>query len=234
MSVARQAICATALVVLAGCSTQNVLPPSAASSYSVDGHTYYVLKNARGFEQTGYASWYGSKFQGRPTASGVPYDMYGMTAASTILPLASLVEVTNLDNRKSVIVQINDRGPFHAGRIIDLSYAAAETIGMANVGTAKVHVKVLRTREPSPPGEEVEEVGERFLQVGVFVDTGNAEKLQNLLRKRGITETRLVAIDYAGAHALRVLVGPMGTPSRVRQVRVILASAGIPAFPYSP
>ncbi|HEU0196395.1 MAG TPA: septal ring lytic transglycosylase RlpA family protein [Nevskiaceae bacterium] len=228
-------------VLLAGCSTTPTVPPNTASSYEVNGKTYYVLKNAEGVEQTGYASWYGEKFQGKPTASGVPYDMYGMTAASTVLPLASLVRVTNLGNGKSVIVQVNDRGPFHPGRIIDLSYAAAQQIGMAQVGTAKVHVKVLRTQAPAPPAApgpvtvaSAAPAPAPYLQVGVFADAGNATRLQNLLRARGITETRLVAMDYAGSRALRVLVGPLASAARADQVRSILASAGLPAFPYTP
>jgi len=100
---------------------------------------------AQGFEQTGYASWYGKKFQGKPTASGKPFDMYRMTAASSTLPLFSRVKVTNLQNGKSDVVLIIDREPPHAVRIIDLSYVAARGIGIVERGEAKIRVTVLST-----------------------------------------------------------------------------------------
>ena len=103
------------------------------ASYVVFGKTYHVMDDARarGFEQRGLASWYGTKFHGRRTSSGEPYDMYAMTAAHKELPLPTYVEVENLVNGRTVIVRVNDRGPFHEGRIIDLSYAAALKLGVA-------------------------------------------------------------------------------------------------------
>ncbi len=111
--------------------------------YEVSGRTYHVMTTSEGYEAEGLASWYGSKFQGRRTSSGEPYDMYGMTAAHRTLPLPTYVEVTNLDNDRSVIVRVNDRGPFHDGRIIDLSYVAARKLGIVGVGTARVRVRAL-------------------------------------------------------------------------------------------
>ncbi|MGH8151637.1 MAG: septal ring lytic transglycosylase RlpA family protein [Rhodanobacteraceae bacterium] len=125
--------------VLAACGTMNV-----AYRYRVDGRTYSVLRNASHYDKTGIASWYGPAYQGRPTASGEIYDMYVMTAASKVLPFYSYVRVTNLENGDSEVVLINDRGPFYPGRIIDLSYAAAQGIGMAQQGTSRVRVQVLR------------------------------------------------------------------------------------------
>lgn len=119
-----------AVALLAGCSTLRTHPPAHGSV-------------AVGFQQTGEASWYGAQRQGRLTASGQPYDMYKLTAASMTLPLLSRVRVTNLDDGRSVVVLVNDRGPNVAGRIIDLSYAAARTIGMVQRGVARVRVTVL-------------------------------------------------------------------------------------------
>lgn len=114
-------------------------------SYVVNGKRYAVLKEATGYDKTGIASWYGTKFHNKKTSNGETYDMLSMTAASKELPLPTYVLVTNLDNNKQIIVKINDRGPFHEGRIIDLSYAAAMKIGMVDKGTANVRVTALNT-----------------------------------------------------------------------------------------
>jgi len=122
------------------------LPRSAygnRSPYQVLGQSYYVLEDARGFVETGIASYYGSKFHGRRTSNQEIYDMYAFTAAHKSLPLPSFARVTNLDNGKSVVVRVNDRGPFHAGRIIDLSYAAAVKLGIDRAGTGRVEVRAL-------------------------------------------------------------------------------------------
>ena len=111
--------------------------------YEVDGHRYVVLHSAAGYVERGVASWYGPGFDGLRTATGEPYDMFAMTAAHKTLPLPCYARVTNLDNGRSVIVRINDRGPFVANRIIDLSYAAAAKLGMIRNGTAFVQVQTL-------------------------------------------------------------------------------------------
>lgn len=113
------------------------------SSYSALGHTYYVMKNAAGFSQTGYASWYGRQFHGERTSSGEPYNMFRMTAAHKRLPLPTWVRVTNLDNGLHCIVKVNDRGPFHDGRIIDLSYAAARRLKIVGNGSAPVRIETV-------------------------------------------------------------------------------------------
>ena len=116
-------------------------------TYSVFGQTYTVMDSAEGFTQSGYASWYGRQFHGKPTSSGTPYDMYAMTAAHREIPLPSWAEVTNLENGRSIVVKINDRGPFvdTERRIIDLSYTAAVRLDMADQGTAPVKLKVIKT-----------------------------------------------------------------------------------------
>jgi rare lipoprotein A len=113
------------------------------SSYVVFGKRYFVLATAAGYLERGAASWYGPGFQGSPTSSGEKYDMYAMTAAHKTLPLPAYVRVTNLNNGKSVVVRVNDRGPFVAGRIIDLSYTAAAKLDMVRAGTAPVEVQAL-------------------------------------------------------------------------------------------
>jgi rare lipoprotein A len=130
------------------------------SPYTVLGREYRVLPTARGYSERGVASWYGTKFHGRQTSSLERYDMCSFSAAHKSLPLPSYVRVTNLDNGLSVVVRVNDRGPFHAGRIIDLSYAAAVRLQMTQAGTARVHVEAIDVGEapagavaatPAPP-----------------------------------------------------------------------------------
>lgn len=126
-------------------------------SYVVFGKRYYRLKTARGFDEEGVASWYGRKFHGRLTASGEPYDMYTMTAAHKSLPLPTFARVTNLRNNRSIVVRINDRGPFVDDRLIDLSYAAAAKLDMLAAGTARVRVQTLS----GVPGETLQRAPER-------------------------------------------------------------------------
>ena len=114
-----------------------------SNPYTVLGETYHLLPTARGYKRVGTASWYGSKFHGRKTANGEVYDMYAMTAAHRTLPIPAYARVTNLANQRVIVVRINDRGPFHASRIIDLSYAAALKLGFADHGTAEVEIEVI-------------------------------------------------------------------------------------------
>jgi rare lipoprotein A len=112
-------------------------------SYEIDGEEYRVMDTSEGYRETAVASWYGQAFQGRRTSSGEPYDMYQMTAAHKTLPIPTYVRVTNLENGRSVVVRVNDRGPFIAGRIIDLSLVAAQKLDMVRDGTARVEVVAL-------------------------------------------------------------------------------------------
>lgn len=115
--------------------------PFKANPYTVLGKTYYPIGDGRNYKATGTASWYGTKFHGQPTANGEKYDLYGMSAAHKTLPLPSYVRVTNVDNGKTVVLRVNDRGPFYSDRIIDLSFAAAKKLGYAESGTARVKVE---------------------------------------------------------------------------------------------
>jgi len=115
----------------------------ANNPYTVLGKKYVPYQSIKPYRQRGIASWYGRKFHGRPTSSGERYDMYAMSAAHTVLPIPSYARVTHLDNGRSVVVRINDRGPFHADRIIDLSYAAAHKLRLVNAGSARVEVEII-------------------------------------------------------------------------------------------
>jgi len=111
--------------------------------YTVNGVTYQLMPSAKGYSEEGGASWYGNKFHGRKTSNGETYSMYGMTAAHKTLPIPAYVRVTNLANGRQIIVRVNDRGPFHSGRIIDLSYAGAKKLGYDKLGTARVKVEAI-------------------------------------------------------------------------------------------
>jgi rare lipoprotein A len=121
--------------------------PYKANPYTVLGKTYFPLSDSKRYVASGTASWYGTKFHGQNTANGEVYDLYGMSAAHKTLPLPSYVRVTNLDNNRSVILRVNDRGPFYSDRIIDLSYAAAKKLGYAEIGTARVKVEGIDPQE---------------------------------------------------------------------------------------
>lgn len=162
-------------------------------SYVVNGERYYPLPDAMGFAETGKASWYGMDFHGLPTSSGETYDMYKKTAAHKTLPLGTYVKVLNLNNNESTIVRINDRGPFIKGRIIDLSFNAAQDIHMAGPGLADVKVIALgREIGEMQPGNGGAprldlrdfETGEFTIQVGAFMDKNNALNLAERLKTR--------------------------------------------------
>lgn len=162
-----------------------------ADYYIVNGERYYPLPDSMGYAETGKASWYGKNFHGQPTSSGEKYDMYKKTAAHKTLPLGTYVKVVNLENNKSTIVRINDRGPFVNGRIIDLSYSAAKEIDMVVAGIADVKVIALgkeigdaRSQNGSSPMLDIEdfETGEFTVQVGAFKDKNNALNLAERLK----------------------------------------------------
>ena len=172
-------------------------------SYTVLGRTFRVMESAEGFVERGIASWYGYKFHGRHTSSRELYDMCAFTAAHRHLPLPSYVRVTHLENGRSVIVRVNDRGPFHADRVIDLSYAAARRIGMVEAGIAPVEVRVLKEPyprfaaarpDPRPTARDPAPAGPQVVQVGAFADRLNAERLAQQLAQAGLPGA---ALDHA-------------------------------------
>jgi rare lipoprotein A len=154
--------------------------------YDVLGHRYFVLASADGYTERGVASWYGPSFHGGNTSSGESYNMYGMTAAHKTLPLPTYARVTNLRNGKSVVVRINDRGPFVANRLIDLSYTAAAKLDMLREGTTLVEV---RTTTPGAPDELTRSAATPppalYVQAGAF-DADNAQRPLARLQGAGL------------------------------------------------
>jgi len=181
--------------------------------YDVLGHRYYVLPSAEGYVARGVASWYGPTFHGVHTAVGEPYDMFGMTAAHKTLPLPCYVRVTNLRNGKSVVVRVNDRGPFVANRLIDLSYTAALKLDMVREGTTLVEVRAITPGEPS--SVELTRASEApppdlYVQAGAFADSSNAQRLLEKLRAAGLANAFVLARPER-SRLYRVRVGPVAT-----------------------
>ncbi len=183
-------------------------------SYVVFGKRYHVLDSSRGFVEKGVASWYGTKFHGRRTSSGETYDMYALSAAHKRLPLPSYVRVTNLENGRHIVVRVNDRGPFHGNRVIDLSYAAAAKLGIVKKGTAWVEVRALQPGQTLPaPLKTADTPGARdsgfYIQVGAFRQLANAEKLRRRLRPLGAPLIKISQAVVHGQNAYRVRIGPL-------------------------
>ncbi|MEP6899010.1 MAG: septal ring lytic transglycosylase RlpA family protein [Rhodanobacter sp.] len=203
------------------------------SPYSVLGQSYRVLPSASGYVERGIASFYGNKFHGYKTSSLENYDMYAFTAASKTLPLPSYARVTNLQNGKSVIVRINDRGPFHQDRVIDLSYVAAVKIGIWPKGTGLVEVRGIAPgdRAPEPPPPLAVTTGHApgiYLQVGAFSDPANAERVAQRLRLANLGQVQVVQSDVNGRHVSRVRVGPLSDVERADDVTARIEDMGLP------
>lgn len=202
--------------------------------YEVHGKVYKVLDTSYGYQERGVASWYGTKFHGRPTSSRERYDMYSMTAAHKSLPLPSYARVRNLRNGKSIIVRINDRGPFVDNRLIDLSYAAAIKLDMITTGTSLVEVTAISFDEPPP--QQVASIGQApkktnpenvFVQVGAFGESENARRRFTLLRDIGI-EQAFVHLDDSTTPALyRVRIGPIADALQYDSIVQRLQNLGI-------
>ncbi|HEX8783309.1 MAG TPA: septal ring lytic transglycosylase RlpA family protein [Steroidobacteraceae bacterium] len=196
--------------------------------YDVLGRRYYVLASADGYLERGVASWYGPTFHGGNTSSGEPYDMYGMTAAHKTLPLPCYARVTNLRNGKSVVVRINDRGPFVANRLIDLSYSAAARLDMLREGTTLVEVRVLSpaapdvlTRSSAQPPPAL------YVQAGAFADQQNAQRLLTRLQAAGLERAFIALPPQSGAHLYRVRLGPVESVAQFDELAARLAALGI-------
>ena len=201
--------------------------------YKVRGVTYRVLDTSHGYREQGVASWYGKKFHGRPTSSQEPYDMYKMTAAHKSLPLPTYVRVRNLENNRSVIVRVNDRGPFIDNRLIDLSYTAAQKLDLIRNGTGMVEVTAISFDDP--PARQPQRTVTKsaaaqdklFLQVGAFGDRENARRQYRLLRRNGF-EKVFVFEDKARRPSLfRVRIGPIADASQYDSVVDKLRGMGI-------
>jgi rare lipoprotein A len=223
--------------------------------YDVFGKRYYVLSSSIGYWERGVASWYGPGFHTVRTSTGEPYDMYGMTAAHKTLPLPAYVRVTNLQNGRSVVVRVNDRGPFVGNRIIDLSYAAAAKLDMLRHGTAMVEVRTIDPTAPLPvitasteaPGpaaiapaasSAITPAGPSatssaptstalFVQAGAFSDHANAERLAEKLRGGSYGKVFVRDDRIAGRRMYRVRIGPVPDVAEFDRVVAALEQAGI-------
>jgi rare lipoprotein A len=195
-------------------------------SYRVFGQTYYTLDSSAGYEEQGISSWYGGKFHGRLTSSGEPYDMYAMTAAHRSLPLPTYVRVRNLSNGRSIVVKVNDRGPFHPNRIIDLSYVAALKLDMVRAGTALVQVTAIDPQHgaPAPPPAPAPDL---YLQVGAFSQRGNAERLQARLGATLDEPVRIQRLEQPTAPLYRVQIGPLASVERLDRLAEQLQRLGL-------
>lgn len=191
--------------------------------YEVLGKTYTVLPSSTGYSERGVASWYGQKFHGRLTSNRETYDMYSMTAAHKTLPLPTYVRVRNLRNNKSIVVRVNDRGPFVHNRIIDLSYAAALKLDMVADGTSLVEVTAitfddpdgdLPARQTTPPPFRPDTTASAsparsFVQVGAFGNRDNANRRKALLEQNGIEDVRIHTDAGVTPALYRVRIGPI-------------------------
>ncbi len=225
------------------------------SPYTVLGHTYRVLRSAKGYDERGIASFYGNKFHGYKTSNLENYDMYKFSAAHKTLPLPSYARVTNLANGKSVIVRINDRGPFHDNRLIDLSYAAAVKIGIWPRGTGLVEVRAIDPAHPEQtpppaavvngqikpaapaaatapaPGAPVPVLGSKpsiYLQVGAFSDASNAERLAQRLRAANLGDVQVIEAQSGGRSIRRVRIGPLPDAEQADVIAHRIEAMGLP------
>lgn len=221
-------------------------------SYVVNGKRYHVMETANGFSQRGIASWYGRKFHGHRTSSGEAYDMFAMTAAHKSLPIPCYVKVTNLQNQRQVIVRVNDRGPFHDNRIIDLSYAAATKLGIAAHGTGQVEIEAINPRtyqqarlkqrpyalqalERTHSAEKSNDTNDKkavdskmYLQLGAFVSRVNAEQLQQRASQIHLSAS-IAAEQQADQPIYRVRIGPLASTEEADQLVNQLKQQGFQA-----
>lgn len=217
-----------------------------APEYTVLGKTYRVLPSSDGYQRRGEASWYGTKFHGRRTANGEVYNMFAMTAAHTTLPIPSYVRVTHVANGRSIIVRINDRGPFHGNRIIDLSYAAAKKLGVIATGVAIVDIRdvtpternvavspvgTTNTIKPSvepaqtiSSGASLQHQKDVYIQMGAFQQYQSAE---NLRIKVAAVLPHAVNVVAGKDKLHRVFVGPFNSPQQVASIQDLLRQRGL-------
>lgn len=203
--------------------------------YTIGGVMYYPLSDAYGYEETGIASWYGKDFHGRPTANGEVYDMHGITAAHKTLPLGTMVEVTRLDNGAKLVTRINDRGPFVADRIIDLSYGAAKKLEIVGSGTARVRVVALAEGKAGEGGAPVPSRplpdfthGVFYAQAGAFADPANAQRVRESLAVLNHKVRLQPHTAPDGTRLTRVQAGPFGDMDSAKTALAALRDNGYP------
>ncbi len=199
--------------------------PSATGNgpqYEVWGKTYQVMPTAQGYREEGVASWYGVKFHGRRTSSGEPYDMFRLTAAHRSLPIPVFARVTNLQNGLSTILRVNDRGPFHEDRIIDLSYAAAVKLGFHQSGTARVRVEVVAESDVDETQSSKKQP--YFLHAGNFESASQAEDALQQMTSLEISPVQIIA-RAQGGFALRI--GPIASKNKHNRLQALLVALDI-------
>lgn len=217
------------------------------SPYTVLGKSYHVMPSEEGYSERGIASWYGEKFHGHKTSNGEVFDMYQSSAAHKALPIPSFLNVTNLDNNRSIIVRVNDRGPFHGDRLIDLSYAAAVKLGFADRGTARVQLDAIipdgaysdvgRIVSNRNAGETLTlgsssgaAIAERYLQVAAFSDADRAQQLSDRLRSLTDHPVFIRSVNSNNQRLHRVRIGPINSDSDLARISasVVAANLGSP------
>lgn len=204
--------------------------------YTVLGKTYHLIEDESSYKERGYASWYGNKFHGHRTSNGEMYNMYAMSGAHKTLPIPSYVRVTNVANGQSVVVRVNDRGPFHSGRIIDLSYAAAQRIGINKVGTGLVDVEIALPGDAAPiplrADKNTKVVAEAalpagtFLQVGAFASKTSASQFAASLGTK-LTIPVVIQSLSQPKEIHRVRLGPFKDAHSLQEAREQLARINI-------
>jgi rare lipoprotein A len=192
------------------------------------GKRYFVLADADGYIERGVASWYGPTFHGVSTSNGERYDMYGMTAAHKTLPLPTYARVTNLRNGRSVVVRINDRGPFVSNRLIDLSYSAAAKLDMLRDGTTLVEVRALTPGKPDDLTRSAESPPPTlYMQAGAFADPQNAQRVLDRLHAAGLSSAFILTpLDGSKTRLYRVRVGPVTSVADYDALAAKLARLG--------
>ena len=208
------------------------------SSYTVWGKSYRVLGSNEGYVQRGTASWYGEKFHGHKTSNGETFNMYAMSAAHKSLRIPGYARVTNLDNGRSVIVRVNDRGPFHGDRLIDLSYAAAKKLGYLGNGTARVEVAAINVRPNGsmtmagrPFGDSPVQTADNenralFVQLGSFSQRDPAQTLLDRARRVVGNPMRVREVVTASGRFHRVQVGPFNNEGEALEAQTLLEDQG--------
>jgi rare lipoprotein A len=190
-----------------------------------------LLPRIARYLKKGIASWYGPGFHGRKTATGEIFDMYELTAAHKTLPIPSYAQVTNLENNKTVVVRINDRGPYIGDRLLDLSYAAAKKLGIQNEGTGKVEIKSITPLQALPHIQKTAESQNKkvYLQVGSFGSEKKALRLQDKIAANDLPEPSIVTFKHKKNTSYKVQMGPIKSTENAKDLSLQLAKLGIKA-----
>jgi peptidoglycan lytic transglycosylase len=202
-----------------------ILAQGNKSPYTVNGVSYQILDDYRGYSEEGLASWYGTKFDGRKTSNGEIFDLYGASAAHKTLPIPSYARVTNLSNGRSMVVRVNDRGPFHADRVIDLSYGAAVKLGYMEHGTARVRVDLIDV-EGTDDRRDAVQGSYRYLQLGAFGMESSALRLKGELEALVTSPVFISQVQSGGNLLYRVRVGPVADQSELLALQEQLRASG--------